>query len=323
MSRPPPPERLPLPMRDGVSASCVALPAGPWPTIADFLAERFPAVPRADWLARMEAREVIDEHGEPVTATRRHRSPLRVYYYRALAEEEAPVPFDETILFRDAHLLVVDKPHFLPVTPTGRYVQQSLLVRLKRRLGIEALVPIHRIDRETAGLVLFSVQRATRGAYQQLFAERAVVKHYEAVVPWQGDVALPATYRSRLADDEDCFLRMREVPGEANAETRLRLVEARGGLARLALSPVTGRRHQLRVQCAALGLPIVNDRIYPRLLPQGSDDHARPLQLLAKALAFTDPVSGEARRFESPRTLALPVSVSASVPTDKLLPAHA
>ncbi|MDB5732461.1 MAG: pseudouridine synthase [Variovorax sp.] len=302
MSRPPPPSRLPLPTRDGVGASCVALSAGPWPTITDFLVQRFPAVSRADWLARMGAGDVVDEHGVPVTEARRYQSPLRVYYYRAL-DAETPVPFDEVILFQDAHLLVVDKPHFLPVTPSGKYLQQSLLVRLKRRLGIEALVPIHRIDRETAGLVLFSVQAATRGAYQQLFAERAVTKHYEAVVAWREGLALPAVHRSRLVDDEECFLRMREVPGEANSETRLQLVEARGDRARLRLSPVTGRRHQLRVQCAALGVPIVNDQIYPRLLPPGSDDHARPLQLLAKSLAFTDPLSGDARRFESPRNL--------------------
>ena len=304
MSRPPPPARLPLPMRDGVGASCVALPAGPWPTIADFLVQRFPAVPRADWLARMRARDVVDEHGVAVTEARRYQSPLRVYYYRAL-DMEVPVPFDETILFQDAHLLVVDKPHFLPVTPSGKYVQQSLLVRLKRRLGIEALVPIHRIDRETAGLVLFSVQAATRGAYQQLFAERAVTKHYEAVVAWRDGLVLPAVHRSRLVDDADCFLRMREVPGEANSQTGLQLLEAHGDRARLALSPVTGRRHQLRVHCTALGVPILNDQLYPRLLPPGSDDYAQPLQLLAKALAFTDPLSGEARRFESPRSLAL------------------
>ena len=297
----PPP--LPLPTRDGVGPSCVALPAGPWATIADCLVARFPGVAASVWHARIAEGDVVDEHGRAVDATRAHQPGLRVYYYRAL-EMETPIPFEEDVLFQDAHLVVVDKPHFLPVTPTGRYVQQSLLVRLKKRLGIDTLVPVHRIDRETAGLVLFSVQPATRGAYSQLFAERQVHKHYEAVVPWPAGATLPAVRLSRLAEDRH-FMRMGEVPGEANAETHFRLLATQDGLAHLALSPVTGRKHQLRVHCAALGLPIVHDLIYPTLQPEGSDDFARPLQLLARAVAFSDPLDGRPRCFTSARTLAL------------------
>jgi tRNA pseudouridine32 synthase/23S rRNA pseudouridine746 synthase len=296
---------LPLPTRDGVGPSCVALPPGPWPTIAEFLVQRFAAIPRATWEGRMQAREVIDEHGVPVTAQRPYQPRLRVYYYRSL-ETERRIPFDELILFQDAHLLAVDKPHFLPVTPVGKYVQESLLVRLKRKLGLDDLAPLHRIDRETAGIVLFSVQPATRGAYSALFAERAIAKCYEAIVPWRDGQALPAVHRSRLADDAH-FMRMREVAGEPNAQTRFELLESRDGWARLRLSPVTGRRHQLRVHCAALGMPILNDAIYPQLLPEGDEDFERPLQLLAKALALRDPVSGIERRFTSTRSLALPL----------------
>ena len=289
-------------MRDGVGPSCVALQTGPWATITDCLVQRFPAIPRTTWLARMQAHDVVDEYGQHVTATRPYQAPLRVYYYRELPTE-VPIPFNEVVLFQDAHLLVVDKPHFLPVTPAGKYLQQTLLVRLKRRLGVEALVPIHRIDRETAGLVLFSLQASSRGAYQQLFAERHVTKHYEAIVPWVDGHTLPATYSSRLEDNT--FMCVHEVPGTPNATTHIQVTATAGDRAKLQLSPVTGRKHQLRVQCAALGIPILHDRIYPRLLPEGTDDFAHPLQLLAKHLRFTDPVTGALREFTSPRTLVL------------------
>ena len=296
------PNAPPLPVRDGVGPSCVALQTGPWATITDCLVQRFPAIPRTTWLARMQAHDVVDEYGQHVTATRPYQAPLRVYYYRELPTE-VPIPFNEVVLFQDAHLLVVDKPHFLPVTPAGKYLQQTLLVRLKRRLGVEALVPIHRIDRETAGLVLFSLQASSRGAYQQLFADRHVTKHYEAIVPWVDGHTLPATYSSRLEDDT--FMCVHEVPGEANATTHIQVTSVVGDRAKLQLSPVTGRKHQLRVQCAALGIPILHDRIYPRLLPEGTDDFDHPLQLLAKHLRFADPMTGALREFTSPRTLVL------------------
>lgn len=296
--------RLPLPTRDGVGPSCVGLPSGDWPTIADFLVARFPAIPRDTWAARIAAHEVVDEHGALVTAQRRYEAPLRVYYYRSL-DAEVPIPFDEQVLFQDAHLVVVDKPPFLPVTPTGKYLQQSLLVRLKRKLKIDDLVPLHRIDRSTAGLVLFSVRPETRGAYQAMFPERRIAKHYEAIVPWRDGVSsVPESYRSRLVDDEH-FMRVKEVPGEPNAETRLAVRQTSGDRALLQLSPVTGRKHQLRVHCMALGMPIVNDPIYPTLLPAGSDDFDQPLQLLAKSVEFLDPISGALRSFTSPRSLTL------------------
>jgi tRNA pseudouridine32 synthase/23S rRNA pseudouridine746 synthase len=296
--------RLPLPTRDGVGPSCVGLPHGTWPTIAEFLIERFPAITRDAWLERIVAGDVIDEHRIPVTIERRYESPLRVYYYRTL-DGEVHIPFEEQVLFQDSELVVADKPPFLPVTPTGKYLQESLLVRLKRKLQIDDLVPLHRIDRGTSGLVLFSVRRETRGAYQQMFPERRIAKHYEAVVPWQEGVSsVPGTYRSRLVDDEH-FMRMREAPGEPNAETHIEVQEVRGGRALLKLSPVTGRKHQLRVHCLALGMPIENDPIYPVLLPENTDDFDKPLQLLAKSVAFQDPVTGDLRSFTSPRSLSL------------------
>ncbi len=286
-----------LPTRDGVGPSCVGLPAGSWPTITDFLVERFPAITREVWLNRMASQLVADEFGELVTPQRPYPGHMRIYYYRAL-DDEAHIPFEETILFQDAHLVVADKPHFLPVTPSGHYLQETLLVRLKNRLGIDTLTPIHRIDRETAGLVLFSTQVADRNAYQGLFRTHTIAKSYEAIAPWRDDLQWPLTRTSRIVED-DLFFRQREVPGAANSETHMDVLEVRGRTARYALSPVTGKKHQLRVHMNALGLPIINDRMYPPRTDTPGDDFDLPLQLLAKSIAFIDPVTGEARRFES------------------------
>lgn len=300
-----PPHRMKLPMREGVSASCVALPAGPWPLLLDFLAQRLPAVSREGWLQRMDQGRVLDEDGLTLPANAPHRPQTRVYYYRELAAEP-PIPFEATVLFQDAHLLVADKPHFLPVTPTGRFVQETLLVRLKRKLGIESLSPVHRIDRETAGLVIFSIRPQDRGAYQALFRDRTVHKQYEAIAPARDDLPLPRVHASRIEPDAQ-FFRQREVPGEPNSETRIERLETRGALARYALFPVSGKTHQLRVHMNALGRPIVGDLFYPEVVHGPGfmqEDYSRPLQLLARALEFVDPVTNEPRYFESQRCLA-------------------
>jgi tRNA pseudouridine32 synthase/23S rRNA pseudouridine746 synthase len=218
---------------------------------------------------------------------------------------EPRIPFDEVVLFQDEHLVVVDKPHFLPVVPSGNYLQETLLVRLKQKLGIATLVPIHRIDRDTAGLVLFSVQSATRAHYHALFSQRQVRKNYQAIAPWRDDLVLPLTRESRIVE-ADHFMLQHEVSGPANAITHVDVMEVQGALARYALTPVTGKRHQLRVHMAALGLPIVGDGLYPTLTPEGQIDHEHPLQLLAKSIAFIDPISGRRRHFESQRQLTLP-----------------
>ena len=286
---------------NGVGPSCVGLPAGNWPTITDFLVERFPAITREVWLDRMARQLVADEFGELVTPLRAYPSHMRIYYYRALAHETR-IPFEETVLFQDAHLVVADKPHFLPVTPSGHYLQETLLVRLKKRLAIDTLTPIHRIDRETAGLVLFSTQVTDRNAYQGLFRTHTITKHYEAIAPWRDDLELPLTRQSRIVED-DLFFRQREISGPPNSETHIDVLEVRDKTARYALSPVTGKKHQLRVHMNALGLPILNDRMYPPRAETAGDDFSSPLQLLAKSIAFTDPVTGEPRRFESHHTL--------------------
>lgn len=301
-----------LPTINGVSASCVALPHGDWPTMLDYLAHRIPAVSREDWAARMSQGEVVDAQGQAVPADSPYRAHTKLYYWRSLPFEHK-VPFDEEVVFQDDYLVVAYKPHFLPVTPKGRYLQETLLVRLKRKLGIATLVPMHRIDRETAGLVAFTIQPHTRDAYQGLFRDKRVNKTYEAIAPVNPAVALPVVHRSRLEESER-FMAMHEVDGPINAETHIELIEATGSWGRFRLSPVTGQKHQLRAHMAALGMPLLHDQIYPELLPalppEVAPDFSRPLQLLAQSLSFLDPVTGELRHFHCGRSLDLQTALA-------------
>lgn len=296
-----------LPTRDGVGPSCISLPESPapgWQLVLDFLAHRFPLISREEIAARMLQGDVLDAGGEKISPAHAYQPHLKLYYYRSI-EVETPIPFEETVLFRDDYLLAVDKPHFLPVTPGGRYLQQTLLVRLKRKLGIDTIAPMHRIDRETAGLVLFTIKPETRGIYQQLFSMQAVEKSYQAVAARRDDLSFPLRYESRLVS-ADHFMRMREEAGVANALTEISILETGATLTRYRLQPRTGKKHQLRVQMAALGMPILNDQIYPTHRSKADierDDFSQPLQLLAEKISFTDPISGELRRFASTRRL--------------------
>ena len=288
-------------MRDGVAASYAWLPEGQWPDMLAFLVERYPQISATQWLDRMARGEVVDGDGQVLLPTSACRRGMRIFYYREL-ERETPIPFQEQILFEDEHLVVVDKPHFLPMTPGGRFVQETLLTRLKKKLDCADLTPVHRLDRETAGVVIFSRQPSSRGAYQTLFQRREIHKVYEALAPRLHGRDFPFTYRSRMVDGDKFFL-MREEAGEPNSETMIDIIEERGELALYRLQPHTGRKHQLRVHLAALGIPIVNDAFYPVALPCKQDDMSQPLLLLARAISFVDPLSGEQRQFDSRRNL--------------------
>lgn len=291
--RPTPPIRA----RSGISPGSVVTPAGKWLTVLEFLNHRFPFIGNAIWLERMQQGEVLNDQGMPLTPDTPFAPYQRLYYYRSV-DVEPEIPFKESILWRNDHLLVADKPHFLPVIPSGKYVQQTLLTRLKIALGNDNISPIHRIDRDTAGLVLFSLQPSSRNVYQALFRNREVHKTYECIAPWTPDLQWPQVRHTRIATGEH-FMQQTEVAGEPNALTHITPVEVQGLWARYQLQPVTGQRHQLRVHMAALGLPIMDDGIYPTLTPEGQVDYANPLQLLAKTVAFTDPISGQALHFES------------------------
>lgn len=292
---------MPLPTRDGISPNSVFLPQGKWATVLEFLLDRFADVAEATWRQRMERGEVVDGDDNVISPQTRYRSGMRVFYYREI-EDELQVPFYESIIFEDENILIVDKPHFLPTIPSGRYLKETLISRLKHKLALDHLVPLHRLDRETAGLLMVSKNITTRDAYHSLFREHRLVKTYEAIAPYQEGMVFPLVYSSRIVEAEE-FYRRREVPGEVNAITRIELIEQRNGMARYRLQPVTGKTHQLRVHMSALGIPILNDPYYPQQKGWRGDDFSHPLQLLAKSLEFTDPISGEARCFESRQSL--------------------
>ncbi len=302
--------RKPIPCQNGVSPSRVTMTQGDWLSCVDFLTERIPAVSREQWEKRILNGEVLDEQGFPITLNTRHQPGKKLYYYRYL-EHEWQIPFEETVLYQDGHLVVADKPHFLPVIPSGRYIQETLLVRLRRKLGIDTLSPIHRIDRETAGLVLFSVRPEERNSYQKLFRTRAVSKTYEAIAPYRQSLDEPTLCRHQVFQRDDNFMQMAVGSGEPNTETLVSILQHSQDYAHYCLEPFTGRKHQLRVQMMAMGIPILNDRIYPDHRPEALteamlvEEYRHPLQLLARSIAFIDPVTGEDRLFNSARKLSL------------------
>jgi len=292
-----------LPTRHGVGPTGVFLPAGPWPTVLEYLVARMPHISRETWTERLLSQSVLNADGEPVPLTQPYMPLTRLFYFRHIADEPQ-LPEQARIVFEDDHLLVADKPHFMPVTPGGRYVQQSLLVQLKTLTGRDDLVPLHRIDRETAGLVLLGKRPADRDAYHALFRRQHIHKTYHAVAPFRADLTWPRTHTSRLVAGEP-FYRMQEGPGAPNSETRISLLRSDGSRALYQLEPVSGKRHQLRVHMLALGLPLEGDQLYPELLrrPDVPEDTSHALQLLAQRISFTDPVTGAERMFESERSL--------------------
>ncbi|WP_431963989.1 RluA family pseudouridine synthase [Nocardia sp. bgisy134] len=294
-------QQPPLPKRYGLDPARLRLPeTGEWATIRDHLVERLPRVApeRIDELLREGG--IVDLDG-PIAPDAPYVPGGAVWFHRDLPDE-TDVPFDITVVHRDDHLLVVDKPHFLATIPRGQHIRQTALVRLRQELDLPDLVPAHRLDRVTAGLLLFVVDPARRGAYQTMFHRRAVRKEYEAIAPYRPDLDLPRTVRSRIVKEKQ-VLAAQEVAGEPNAETVVDLLEHRDGLGRYRLRPLTGRTHQLRLHMNGLGVPILGDDFYPRLTDKPVHDFTRPLQLLAASLEFTDPVTGAPRRFETTRTL--------------------
>jgi tRNA pseudouridine32 synthase/23S rRNA pseudouridine746 synthase len=287
------------------SPSYVTLPECelPYPSLLDFLDNRFKKVGREAWRTRIEAGKVTDDHDCPITLNTPYRPHTRLRYYREV-EHELEIPFSEHILFHNDHLLVACKPHFLPVTPSGPYVNQCLLYRLKIKTGIDDLVPIHRIDRETAGIVMFSVNKDTRGLYHNLFKAGHVRKIYEAIATLPNDPdKLEWVVKSRIIPGEPWFL-MKHTDGPINAITHIYLLDRNDRYGYFRLEPLTGKQHQLRLHLNLIGCNILNDRFYPVLYPKGDDDFEHPLQLLAKEVHFIDPISQQPMKFCSTRALS-------------------
>lgn len=299
--------KSPLPMRDGVSASRVWLPKdenNKWQTILDFLVTRFRYLDRETLQERMSIGFIVNDAGAPLDEHTLYINECFLFYYREVPNE-AIIPFKEKILFKDDNIIVVDKPHFIPITPTGRYVKESLLVRLKNHFQIEEISPIHRLDRETAGVVMFTCNRKVRGAYQSLFQRREVNKVYQAIAPIS-TLEFPLMHESRIIKSETFFLMQEDKDATEetfNSKTEITIKETKNGFARYQLKPVTGKQHQLRVHMMSLGIPILHDPFYPELLPCKGEDYSSPLQLLAKEISFIDPISGKSRVFKSQQSL--------------------
>ena len=296
----------PLPVRDGVGATRLHVPlTGEWPTVADYMIDRFFHLDPDRLRARFDRGEIVAADGSAVALDAPIGSVEFIWYYREPPAEQR-IPFEIDVLHQDDHLLVVDKPHFLPTTPGGRYLQNSALVRLRNLLDNPELAPMHRLDRATAGLLMFSTRPATRGAYQLLFENRQVRKVYEAVSarPQNWDPsALPLVYRNHIEKLRAQVRVQVDTEREPNAETRVELISADDRVVHTLLRPHSGKMHQLRVHLAALGLGILNDPFYPVLHPEHPDDFDHPLQLLARELRFTDPLSGDERVFRTRRSL--------------------
>ncbi|WP_297081709.1 pseudouridine synthase [uncultured Demequina sp.] len=300
------PPRSPLPQRDGLDAAWIRTPqvepGAAWGTMREFLLDRLPAqAPVEEMLA---AGEFVNDAGEAWRGDEGYCPHVFVWFHRRPAPE-VPVPFPIDVIEQHERYVVVDKPHFLATTPRGAHARETALARLRVQLGLPELAPAHRLDRLTAGVLLFTTRREHRGAYGQLFQDRRVSKTYEALAPFDPALAFPRRFVNRI-EKRRGVLQAQIVPGEPNAETLVEIVEVRGAWALYRLTPSTGQTHQLRVQMSALGLPLVGDPLYPAIVDVAPDDFSRPLQLIARRLAFADPIDGVERAFESPRALAWP-----------------
>jgi tRNA pseudouridine32 synthase / 23S rRNA pseudouridine746 synthase len=313
----------PLPVRYGVNATRLRLPdEGPWDTAMDYMMHRWGHIDPQGIEDRFDAGEIVGEGGVPLDRRTRLEDHTFIWYYRTLPPETR-LPVELNILHQDDHILVVDKPHFLPTTPGGTYIQESALVRLRNQLNLPDLIPMHRLDRMTAGILLLSTNPETRGNYQVLFEKRQVQKEYEcisAAEPAAGYPAVdfPMVVRNRMTKSRS-YLLAEVIDGEPNAETRIEPLktfdagssegapsmssapgsESAPRRALYRLEPHSGKTHQLRVHMASLGLGIVNDAFYPDLLDKAPDDYTKPLQLLARGIRFVDPITRKPVEYRS------------------------
>ena len=277
-----------------------------WGNLLAFLVDQFPLIEEAVWRARFADGKIHWLSGETVTEKTPFQANQTLCYYREVAEEPE-IPFEHEIIYQDQHILVACKPHFLPVTPSGEYVNECLLERVRRQQDLPDIVPVHRLDRETAGLVIFSINPESRAAYFQLFSERKITKKYRALAKLTNQLnqlEIPYSWQvnNRLQKSQPSII-MQEVAGEVNARSEITLVEKKSGLGMFELKPITGKTHQLRLHMMKIGAPILNDKFYPILEPKGPLNFQNPLKLLAKELHFNDPVTGKQHLFRSNRQL--------------------
>ena len=285
----PPPSRLRLPRIESPPA-----------TILAHLITHFPHVPPHVWRERVARCLVTCDDGTVLRKDSPYRHGITIFYRREVPSEPDPVE-EEVILHRDGEILVADKPHGMVVTPAGNHLDRSLLVRLQRSTGLDSVAPAHRLDRDTAGVVLFTVQPDARKHYHRLFAEGTIEREYLAVAHLVDPPDRKQWLMENRIEEGDPWFRRQIVEGAPNAITVIELLDAREGTGLFRIVPKTGRKHQIRVHMATIGFPIVSDALYPSVKETQKGDP--PLQLLAKRLSFVDPLSGKSRTFASAREL--------------------
>ncbi|MDM8085286.1 pseudouridine synthase [Cellulomonas cellasea] len=302
------PPRSPLPARHGLSAAWLRTPdrdrsrPDEWATMGQWLRHRLPE--HVDVPAMLAQQRFVDEAGRAVREDDPFAPHQFVWFHRDLRDEpEVTAPIH--VVHRDERLVVVDKPAFLSSIPRGRHVMQSVVVRMRAELGLPDLSPLHRLDRVTSGLLMLATEPQWRGPYQSLFERRAVEKAYWALAPLRPDLELPTVVRNHIHKERGAWQAQVAPGAPVNAETLIELESEVDGHGVYRLTPRTGRTHQLRLHLHGLGIPIVNDPLYPVVRDIPVDDFSSPLQLLAGELAFTDPVDGKPRRFRSVRRLPL------------------
>jgi tRNA pseudouridine32 synthase / 23S rRNA pseudouridine746 synthase len=274
-------------------------------TIFEFLCSRFPKISPSVWQKRIESANILYEDGKPAEMRDIAIAGSKIFYYREV-ETETIIPFKEKILYRDDHFIAIDKPHFLPVIPAGKFVNETLLSRVKKSTGLNDIVAVNRLDRETAGIVLLSINSKSRDAYYNLFRSRLVNKVYKAISnehPEEKETRWKI--ENRLVQGEPWF-RMKcseEKNIKVNAITAITLDKRDNGLCYFTLHPETGQKHQLRMHMSLIGYPVLNDRFYPVLFPEEADDYTKPLKLLSEKISFMDPVTDKLMEFRSEQKL--------------------
>ncbi len=272
---------------------------------------------RVDVAGMLAAGRFVDDAGRPVADDAPYAPHTFVWFHRDL-RDEPEVPGAIHVVHRDERVVVVDKPPFLSSIPRGNHVRQSVVVRLREELGLPELSPLHRLDRVTSGLLMLATERRWRGPYQSMFQDGRVRKTYRALAPYRADLDLPVTVANHLQKRRGTWQAEVVPDAPVNAETLVEL-EARvsDDLAVYRLTP----RQSIKIICLFLSIwrpprspqgmsppaSDVNKRqpLCPTVRDVAVDDFREPLQLLAAALAFTDPVDGTERRFDSVRTLPL------------------
>jgi tRNA pseudouridine32 synthase / 23S rRNA pseudouridine746 synthase len=270
-------------------------------TILDYLLAHFPQVPPRIWRERVSKGLIRLSDGTWLREDSPYRHGLTVFYRKEVPSE--PDPLEEPlIIYRDEQIIIADKPHGMPVTPAGEHVERSLIVRLQRSTRLGSLAPMHRLDRETGGILLLTIHQEARAHYHRLFADGLIEREYLAVAHIDHYPSQNRWHVENRIEPGEPWYRQQVVEGPPNAITEIELLDLNGDTGLFRLIPKSGRKHQLRVHMVSIGFPIVGDPFYPEI--RNKRDGDPPLQLLANRLAFIDPLSRAPRCFTSTRQLS-------------------